>query len=343
MTGESHRTRRHSLSSLGRLLAGPATVMQDSARRRPLPPSGELVNVPEFEAVAELAASPETYRKIAGSDRRAFDRMTFRQRLMVDATKLDLTTELFGHSMFAPILIGPVSGQQEFHRNGELETVRGAAAAQAPMIVSSRSNVGIAEIARHAMTPLWFQVYTDDHRDEIAKALDAGVTAVCITVNRPAAGGGDAASSIDWGAVERLREGVDIPLVIKGIMTPDQARAAVEHGAQGIIVSSHGAPADASRSAPIEVLPAVADAITNVPILIDGSFRRGTDILKALALGARAVLLARPVMWGLAAYGAEGVQTVLELLYNELARSMAASGRPTIAMIDRALVTIHSR
>ena len=92
------------------------------------------------------------------------------------------------------------------------------------------------------------------------------------------------------------------------------------------------------------MLPVIADAVhERVPILIDGSFRRGTDVLKALALGARAVLVARPLMWGLAAYGADGVQTVLEILYNQLARSMAAAGRPRIPMIDRTLVRIDTR
>ncbi len=95
---------------------------------------------------------------------------------------------------------------------------------------------------------------------------------------------------------------------------------------------------------PVDVLPAVADAVNErVPVLVDGSFRRGTDILKGLALGATAVMLGRPPMWGLAAYGARGVQTVLELLQTDLARNMAMSGRPTIDMIDRELVRIDSR
>lgn len=338
MISDPSRPDREWWSRLRERVAASFTAQSGGAARR-LPPSGELVNVPEFEAVAEQAASPAAFRKIAGGDRSAFDRMTFRQRLMVDASQLDLTTELLGSSMFAPMLIGPVSGQRDYHPDGELETVRGAAGAKAVMVVSSESSVGVAAIAREARVPLWFQTYADGQQAQVTEALEAGVTALCITVRRPSR----ATAPIDWPAVDRLGRGVGVPVIVKGIMTTDDARAAIDHGAAGIVVSNHGADTLGGRPSPIDVLPTIADATGDLPLLIDGSFRRGTDILKALALGARAVLLARPVMWGLAAYGAAGVQAVFELLQNELARSMAASGRPTIEMIDRALVKIHTR
>ena len=329
-------TRRQSL--LGRLLGARPARQEGPQPGTSIPPSGELINVPEFEAVAQMVLSPSVYATIAGGDRASFDRMTFRQRLMVKATDLDLSTELFGTRMFAPILVGPVSGQREFHQNGEVETARGAAAANATMVVSSRSSVQIGEIARQATAPLWFQVYSDDGeqaREAIRPALDAGVAALCITVGSP----------IDWPMVDRLRRGVDVPVLVKGVMSPDEARGAVDHGIQGIVVSNHGAARGSGvfSPMPIDMLTEISEVTGGLPLLIDGSFRRGTDILKALALGAHAVLLARPAMWGLAAYGAAGVQAVLELLYNELARSMAASGRPTIPMIDRPLVKIHTR
>jgi isopentenyl diphosphate isomerase/L-lactate dehydrogenase-like FMN-dependent dehydrogenase len=110
------------------------------------------------------------------------------------------------------------------------------------------------------------------------------------------------------------------------------------------VVSNHGGIFSSGLAAPIDMLPSIADAVGGkAPILIDGSFRRGTDILKALALGARAVLIGRPIMWGLSAYGAEGVQTILGMLQSELARSMGLSGRPNIQSIDRSLVKIHQR
>ena len=333
-----------------RATSGAAPVPQDRVRTGPrIPPSGELVNVPEFETVAKTVLSPAVYARLAGGDRSAFDRMTFRQRLMVNATDLDLTTELFGARLFAPVLVGPVSGQREFHPDGELETARGAAAANATMVVSSRSSYAIDDIAQQVNSPLWFQVYSGDGergRDQVQQALDAGVTALCITVGRaPEDVAGATRASIDWEDVDRLRQGVGVPVLVKGIMTAEEASTAIQHGAQGMVVSNHGlsAAADEPAESPIDILETIVGVAGQIPVLIDGSFRRGSDILKALALGARAVLVARPAMWGLAGYGSAGVHAVLELLYSELARSMAASGRPTISMIDRALVKIHSR
>jgi isopentenyl diphosphate isomerase/L-lactate dehydrogenase-like FMN-dependent dehydrogenase len=117
----------------------------------------------------------------------------------------------------------------------------------------------------------------------------------------------------------------------------------VEQGARGIVVSNHGGVASDTLS-PIEVLPAIGDAVgAKVPVLVDGSFRRNSDIVKALVFGAKAVLLARPVMWGLAAYGAEGVQTVIEILQTDVARNMGALGAPTLKDLTRAMVKIHQR
>jgi len=148
----------------------------------------------------------------------------------------------------------------------------------------------------------------------------------------------------DWNAVGRIRDTVSVPTVLHGVMTPEDAERAIGLGVGALVVSNHGGIAGAGGVAPIEVFSSISDAVSaRVPILIDGSFRRGTDILKGLALGARAVLVGRAPMWGLAAYGAIGVQTVLELLQTELARNMAASGRPKIEMIDPSLVRWDSR
>src|SRR5687767_3398717 len=126
-------------------------------------------------------------------------------------------------------------------------------------------------------------------------------------------------------------------------MTEADARAAIEQGVQGIVVSDHGGAA-AGAAAPIDVLPAIADAVNGrAVVLVDGSFRRGTDILKALILGAHAVLVARPVMWGLAGYGADGVQSVIELLQTSLGRNMAMIGAPNLKSLTRRMVKIHAR
>jgi isopentenyl diphosphate isomerase/L-lactate dehydrogenase-like FMN-dependent dehydrogenase len=133
-------------------------------------------------------------------------------------------------------------------------------------------------------------------------------------------------------------------VLLKGIMSPQEAQAAVEKGVQGIVVSNHGGRFVTGLTDPITVLPAIADAVgQKVPVLIDGSFRRGGDVLKALALGARAVLLGRPPLWGLAAYGAAGVQAVLELLQTHLGNDMTMVGAPNLAAISRDMVRIHRR
>jgi 4-hydroxymandelate oxidase len=301
-------------------------------------PVRDLANTFEFEAMAQRSLSAAAFAEIAGSERSAIERITFRPRMMVNTTHLDLTTELFGQSLFAPILVGPTGGQKRYHPEGDLATVRGAAAAKTAMVVSSGASFAMNEIAaQQPATTLWYQVHpepdTAADRRRIDEAVALGCKALCITV------GGS-----DWSAIDRLRQGLRIPVVLKGIMSPEEARAAIGKGIDGIMVSSHGRQPESGMAAPIEVLPAIAEAVAGkAPILIDGSFRRGADILKALALGARAVMLGRPVLWALAAYGSAGVQTMLEMLQTELARDMAMCGKPNLKSLDPALVKIHAR
>ena len=299
-------------------------------------PARELVNTFEFEAMARRSLNAAAFAEIAGSDRNAFERITFRPRMMVNTTQLDLTTELFGQRLFAPILVGPASEQKRFHPEGELATVRGASAAKTAMVVSGRASYPIQEIAAQPAATLWYQVYPepdlDAQRRRIGEAVDLGCKALCITIG-----------GADWSAIDRLRQGLRVPVVLKGIMSPEEARAAIGKGIDGIVVSNYGGQARSGMAAPIEVLPAIAEAVAGkAPILIDGSFRRGADILKALALGARAVMLGRPALWALAAYGSAGVQAVLELLQTELARDMAMCGKPNLKSLDPALVKIHA-
>lgn len=305
-------------------------------------PTGDLVNTLEFAAMAERKLSAETFALVADHGRRGFERITLRPRMMVNTAQLDLTTELFGQKLFAPIIVGPVAGQARFHADAEHAMAQGAAGQQTVMTVSARPSVPMEQIAAQAKGTLWCQVYPESDvvawRARIAKAAECGCKAVCITV-----GGPDAAGA-DWKSLASLRQAARVPVIIKGIMTPEEAREAVSQGFAGIVVSKPaGTPADGFAS-PIEVLPSIAEAVGGkIPILVDGGFRRGTDVLIALALGARAVMLARPPTWALAAYGAGGVQALLRLLIAELARNMAMCGKTTVAGIGRDLVTIHRR
>jgi isopentenyl diphosphate isomerase/L-lactate dehydrogenase-like FMN-dependent dehydrogenase len=327
-------------------------LLQGQAAPEPpgIAPRGELVNAFEFEVMAQRKLTSETYAEIAGSDHKAFDRMTFRPRMLVNTMKMDLTADLFGQALFTPILIGPASNQKRFHPEGELAMVRGAAAAQTAVVVSSRSSYPIDQIAAQAKTPLWYQVYPEADvsavRERVQQAVKAGCKALCITLGVPeeVSRSSSPIASMDWKTIDRLREGINVPVLLKGIMSPQEAQMAVQKGVQGIIVSNYSGRAVPGMASPIEVLPSIAEAVGGkAAILIDGSFRRGSDVLKALALGAQAVLLGRPPLWGLAAYGADGVEGVLGLIQNELARDMGMCGKVNLKAIDRSLVKIHQR
>jgi isopentenyl diphosphate isomerase/L-lactate dehydrogenase-like FMN-dependent dehydrogenase len=142
-----------------------------------------------------------------------------------------------------------------------------------------------------------------------------------------------------WKYFDQIRPMVKVPLLAKGIVTAEDAKLCLEHGLDGVYVSNHGGRSLDYGPSTLEVLPEIVDAVGGkVPILFDSGVRRGTDILKALALGANAVCLGRVPRWGLGAYGAPGVQRILEILQAELTQAMAYTGRPTLASIDRTVV-----
>jgi 4-hydroxymandelate oxidase len=144
---------------------------------------------------------------------------------------------------------------------------------------------------------------------------------------------------LDWGIVDRIRDATSLPLVIKGILTGEDAERCLEHGVDAIIVSNHGGRAEDNGFASIDALPEVAQAVAGrIPILIDSGFRRGTDVFKALALGASAVCIGRPYIWGLASFGEAGVARVLAILRSELEAVMRQMGTPNLAAIDESRV-----
>jgi 4-hydroxymandelate oxidase len=273
-----------------------------------------------------------------------FDRITLRPRMLVSTLDMDLSQSILGDTHFVPIIVGPVSDQKRFHAEGEVATAKGAAAAKAFMIVSSRSSMPLDQIAA-ANKNFWYQVYASDAaaKTQIADGVKAGAKAIVITVGASPAATAKSATpvAVNWAAVDSLKQGVTVPVVVKGITTPADATAALQHGAQGIIVSNYGGLLT-TKDAPILDLAKIVDAVAGkAPVLVDGSFRRGTDVLKALAFGAQGVIVARPVMWGLAAYGDAGVQGVVEMLQTELARYMGMCGKSTIKMLDRTVVKVH--
>jgi isopentenyl diphosphate isomerase/L-lactate dehydrogenase-like FMN-dependent dehydrogenase len=225
---------------------------------------------------------------------------------------------------------------------------RGASAAKAAMVVSSDCSVPLATIAQAASTPLYLQVYAKSPKvkDALAEANSAKAKAVIVTVNAGTSASGSAvpaSAGIDWAAVDAVVKGTSLPVIVKGITRPQDAKEAVARGAKGVVVSNYrGGSAAGLPGTLLLVEPVVAAVGGQIPVLVDGSFRRGTDIVKALAFGAKGVLIGRPVMWGLAAYGADGVQGVVEMLQTELARYMCMCGRPSLAAVDPSLVRVHA-
>lgn len=305
------------------------------------------------------------------ANRDAFDAWTIRVRRLVDTSRIGMGLELFGQALELPIFLSPVGNQQAIHAAGELATARAAKATGYLMIGSTVSNFSFGEIARVA-GPLWFQLYASPDRrlmqHLIRGAEQGGSKVLLLTVdsntrgNRegerwwsrgsgPSEGGatgqrlgnfehypgppriGD--PSLTWEIVEWLRRTTSMKLVLKGIVTREDAALCVKYGVDGIMVSNHGGRQEESGRGALECLPEVVAAAGDLPVLIDGGFRRGTDVFKALALGAKAVGIGRPYLWGLGAWGEEGVARVLVILREELKRIMQFAGTTTLNAINR--------
>jgi 4-hydroxymandelate oxidase len=334
-------------------LGAPAQTAGVTAFREPTPPPAlvpraDLVDVLEYEPQARLVLGPAKVGPILGSDRTVTDRITLRPRMNIPTRDLDLTCTLFGDQHFTPIIVGPIADQKRFHPDGEVAMARGASAAKAAMVVSSDASVPLATIAQAATTPLWLQVYAKGPKmkEVLAEATAVNAKAVIVTVNagtsasRPAT---PASARIDWAAVDAVVKGTSLPVIVKGITSPEDAKQAVARGAKAVVVSNYrGRNVAALPGTLLLVAPVVQAVGDRIPVLVDGSFRRGTDILKALGFGAKGVLIGRPVMWGLAAYGADGVQGVVEMLQTELARYMCMCGRPSLAAVDPSVLRVHA-
>jgi 4-hydroxymandelate oxidase len=311
-------------------------------------------------------------------NREAFEYIALRPHMLTGAGKIDLSITLFGQRYETPVFVSPTGTHTTVHPEGEPATARGAGAAKVLMVISNNSSYPIDRIGKAATAPIWFQLYpAADGRDRVQSAVDAGCKAICITVDnaytphreRLLRGASDARASarstarqlsapkeidpnlegtytghLTWKYVEEVKSYTKLPVLVKGILTPEDAIQAVEHGAAGVIVSNHGARYLDFSPSTIEALPAIVDAVAGrIPVLVDGGFRRGSDVLKALAMGATAVGLGRPVLWGLGAYGAEGVTHLLRMVQVELARAMGLSGRANIAEINHDLLQFDRR
>ena len=309
------------------------------------------------------------------ANRAAFDRIRLRPRVLVDvsASALDMGTTVLGTPVSMPILVAPTAMHCLAHPEGECATAQAAGRANTLMIASTTATRSLEEIAQAASGPLWFQLYVYPSlqfaEKLVHRAESAGYRAIVLTVDLPTLGNrekdrrnnvtippppfreanfvdidkaGQEWVSLTWESLSWLRSITSLPILLKGILTAEDALLAIEHGMDGIIVSNHGGRQLDTALASIEALPEIVEAVAGrCEVYFDGGIRRGTDILKALALGAQAVLVGRPVLWGLAVNGAEGANDVLEILRKELELAMALSGRPTLNNIDRTLVKMQ--
>jgi isopentenyl diphosphate isomerase/L-lactate dehydrogenase-like FMN-dependent dehydrogenase len=300
---------------------------------------------------------------------RAFNRWVLRPRMLVDIGTVTTATSVLGADVSMPILIAPTAFQRLAHPEGETATARAAATAGTVFCLSTLGSYTPAEIAASAPEGTnWLQLYWSPDRGFTQALVEAsaaaGFGAILLTVDLPLAGrrerdlraafelpadlslpnlpsrlgGGNFHAAlaevvdrtITWRDLEWLASLTDLPLVVKGILTAEDGRLACEHGAAGVVVSNHGGRQLDGVAASIDALPEVVDACAGrVTVLLDGGVRRGTDVVKAIALGARAVLVGRAPVWGLAVAGEEGVRNVLELLREELALALALLGCPS--------------
>jgi 4-hydroxymandelate oxidase len=333
----------------------------------------ESMTAMAYEFVASGAADEHTLRW----NREAFDRIRLRPRVLRDVATVDTRVALLGRDLAFPILLAPTAYHRVLHPEGELETARGAAAAGVTWVVSMSTTTAIGDIARVATSPLWFQLYFQSDpgftRDVVRQAEEAGCEALCLTVDSPIIGPRnrqararfrlppDVATphlydighrkqeimdprrvAATWKDVEWLRACTKLPVVLKGILDPDDAELAIQSGAAGIVVSNHGGRNLDTAPAAIEALPEVADRVHGrIPLLVDGGIRRGTDVLKAIALGAAAVLIGRPYCYALSVAGGDGVCRVVEILRTELEAAMMLSGVAAIRAINRSIFWDH--
>jgi 4-hydroxymandelate oxidase len=309
----------------------------------------------------------------------AWQRLALRPRVMVDCTHRDPSTTVLGRRHAHPLIVAPTAFHALATPDGEAATARAAAATNTPFCLSTLSTTGVVELATRAPeVTRWFQLYVFKDRgvtqEMVAAAADQGYEALVLTVDLPvfgirerdlrsgfvldegtavpnvvAAGGRgtltltDVADlfdpSVTWGDIERFAAASGLPVVLKGVLTPEDARRALASGAAAIVVSNHGGRQLDTVLSGADALPAVVDEVGDeLDVLVDGGIRRGTDVIKALALGARAVLVGRPVLWGLAVGGEDGVRRVLELLLAELDTALALAGAPRAAELDRSWV-----
>ena len=305
----------------------------------------------------------------------SWSRIALRPRMLVDVGERDSSVSLLGRDRPHPIVVAPMAYQKHAHVDGESAMARAAAATDSTFVLSSQTTTSIPDVAAAAPDARrWFQLYVFRDRqvslDLVAQAREHGYEALVITVDFPVAGwrerdkrtgfrvehpvainpGGEPMTTeelfaqhdptLTWDDLAEFADAAGMPILVKGILRPDDAERAVDAGAAGIIVSNHGGRQLDTVLSGADALPPIVDAVGGrIDLLVDGGIRRGWDVAKALALGAGAVLVGRPLLWGLAREGQAGVEAVLGQLLAELDGSLALLGCPRARDLDSSYVT----
>ena len=314
------------------------------------------------------------------ANRQGFDRWAMRPRRLIDVSRLDTSVNWFGTTYPTPIVVNPLGSQKAFHELGEIATARAAKAKNHLMVLSTVATTSIEDVIEARGGPVWFQLYHQSDwaitKQMVKRVEKAGAPAIAFTVdllggsNRetmirearkdtrtctkchlggaplPGVSGYQKATPIPevgtptWEFIDRLKQSTSMKVLIKGIVTAEDADLAVKHGVDGLFVSNHGGRAENSRRATITSLPEVLlGTQRRIPVICDGGFRRGTDVFKAMALGATSIGIGRPYIWGLGAFGQEGVEAVLGLLRKEFEVAMKQSGTRSLADITLKHIT----
>lgn len=332
----------------------------------------EPINIWDYERLAEEKLDANAHAYFAGGagdevtlrdNLTAFERRKLRPRTLVDVSSVSTATTLLGEEIALPVVIAPLAMQRMAHPEGEVATARAAAAAGTIMCLSSAATCAPGELTEGRR---WFQVYVWRPRSKTEEAIEEaianGYSALVLTVDVPYIGrrerdlrvgfevpvgltvqgdlfGHGFDATLSWRDLEWLA-GYGLPVVVKGLLTAEDAELACEHGAAAVVVSNHGGRQLDGVQASLDALEEVVAAVDGrAEVLLDGGVRRGTDVLKAVALGARAVMIGRAMLWGLAVAGEEGVAHVLELFRSEVELGLALLGCASPADVTRAHVT----
>ncbi len=292
-------------------------------------------------------------------NRQGLDAIAFRPRVLRDVREIDTTGRAMGHETRLPVALAPMGSLQSMEPGGAMSVAKAAEEFGIASFLSSVTVPGLEEIAESTGHPKIYQLYVRGDRDWVAdyarRAIEHGYTAFCLTVDvalysrrerdiikrympagrRRGVEGWDFQAGLDWDLVKWFKDSFDIPLVIKGIATAEDAHLCIDHGIAGVYVSNHGGRQLDHGRASIDVLPEIVEAVGGrAQIIIDGGFMRGADILKALALGADTVSIGKLQGFGLAAAGTAGIVRVLELLEIEMRTSLGLLGVSSASQLD---------